>query len=316
MLLIVSNTQDVTVDYLVNRIGQSGPKFFRLNTDNFLNDARFDYKIGHPKLIVGNRDYCPEEFSNVWYRRPERLRGHQFEDNPEGKVALDEWAEALEAFFAHIPQPRWMNHPSANFAASHKLQQLTVATQLGFSVPRTLVTQDQNELLGFYDECDGKMIVKPMGGGYIERPMGNDSLIYTNQVKKDDLSDLSNLGHSPTFFQEFVQKVIDVRITIVDGELHPVELIGFGPDGSQRCDIRRNNMDDVIYRRIAVPRHVNEALHALMKHYGMRFGAIDMAVTKNGQWIFFEVNPNGQWAWLDLVGGQDIAGSFIRSFSE
>jgi len=32
--------------------------------------------------------------------------------------------------------------------------------------------------------------------------------------------------------------------------------------------------------------------------------------------IFFEVNPNGQWAWLDLSGGMNIAASFVKTFSK
>jgi hypothetical protein len=317
MLLILSNSQDVTVDYLVSRIGKTGPRYFRLNTDDCIIDAKFSYRIGSPRLVVANIEYRPEEFSSVWYRRPERLGHPQIEETPEGKVALDEWAEALEAFFAHIPPAQWMNHPSANFAASHKLEQLTAATQVGLLVPRTLVTQDEEFVRRFFDECSGRMIAKPMAAGYIKRPgIWNDSLIYTNQVRKDHLTDLSDLSHCPTLFQEFIHKTTDVRITIVDQEIHAVELVGRDSDGSQRCDIRKNNMDDIAYRTIALPTNIGVGLRALMARYGLRFGAIDMAVTKSSEWVFFEINPNGQWAWLDLVGGQDIASSIIRAFSK
>jgi glutathione synthase/RimK-type ligase-like ATP-grasp enzyme len=315
MLLIISNSQDVTADYLVDRIVKTGPKIVRLDTDNFVANGRFEYRIGLPRLLVEGNDVRPEEFSTVWYRRPERLKCSKIEETPEGKVVFDEWAEALEAFFAHIPTARWINHPSANAAASHKLEQLTTAAQVGFSVPRTLVTQDEPQLRRFFDECDGRLIAKPMSVGHIERSGGeHDSLIYTNQVSKDHLGDLSDLCHCPTLFQEFVQKAADVRITVVDEEIHAVELVALDPDGSQRCDVRRNNMDDVTYRSVALPPNVDSAVRAIMKRYGLRFGAIDMAVTTNGKWVFFEINPNGQWAWLDLVGGQDIASSFIRSF--
>jgi hypothetical protein len=39
-----------------------------------------------------------------------------------------------------------------------------------------------------------------------------------------------------------------------------------------------------------------------------------VAVDREGKWIFFEINPNGQWAWLDLMGGLDIGALFLRSF--
>ncbi|MEJ1729693.1 hypothetical protein SMA90_25505, partial [Escherichia coli] len=70
---------------------------------------------------------------------PERLKDARFDSSPEGRYLLNEWAEALEGFFAHIPRPRWMNHPAANAQASHKLEQLTTAQSLGlFCSRRTL----------------------------------------------------------------------------------------------------------------------------------------------------------------------------------
>jgi hypothetical protein len=61
---------------------------------------------------------------------------------------------------------------------------------------------------------------------------------------------------------------------------------------------------------------VERRLLTLAADYGLRFAAIDMAVALTGEWVFFEVNPNGQWAWLDLVGASDIASSFVRAFSK
>src|SRR5206468_1650617 len=93
------------------------------------------------------------------------------------------------------------------------------------------------------------------------------------------------------------------------------ELTASDPDGSQRCDIRRNNMDDVTYRPIALPVDIESKIRELMRHYRLRFAAIDMAVTPSDQWVFFEVNPNGQWAWLDLAGEASIAASFVEAFT-
>ncbi len=157
--------------------------------------------------------------------------------------------------------------------------------------------------------------MKPLGRAYIERPDGDsDSLIYTNPVSESDLHDLTDLVNCPTLFQRAIQKQSDVRITVVDTEFHAIELIA-KDDGRQRCDIRRNNMVDVKYRSIRLPEGIAVSLKQLVAHYHLRFAAIDMAVDEDGQWYFFEVNPNGQWAWLDLSGEAAIYKSFIASFS-
>jgi glutathione synthase/RimK-type ligase-like ATP-grasp enzyme len=74
-------------------------------------------------------------------------------------------------------------------------------------------------------------------------------------------------------------------------------------------------MSDVVYRPIALPEETTIAIRKLMAYYGLRFGAIDMTVANNGDWYFLEINPNGQWAWLDMTAGANIAASFVKMFS-
>ena len=37
------------------------------------------------------------------------------------------------------------------------------------------------------------------------------------------------------------------------------------------------------------------------------FGAFDFIVTPENEWIFLEVNPNGQWLWLEQSLSLDIS---------
>lgn len=316
MLLVLTSVGDATADYLVPKCSQNGIRVLRLDTNTLLQRVSLAYDGREPTLKVDKDIYRPGDFLDVWYRRPERLLHPTMKDTPEGEFVLDEWSEALEGFFSHIPHSRWMNHPSRNVMASHKIEQLTRAQAFGLRVPDTLVTQEPESLRAFVSKHAGKVIAKPMGSGHIERSGDErDSLIYTNPVLPEHLAELEDLANCPTLFQEHVDKVADVRITVVDRDLHAVELVAKDADGQQRCDIRRDNMDDVKYKPVSPPHSVRKSISALMEHYGLRFAAIDMAVTHADNWVFFEVNPNGQWAWLDLVGVTDIASSFIKAFS-
>lgn len=40
---------------------------------------------------------------------------------------------------------------------------------------------------------------------------------------------------------------------------------------------------------------------------GLRYGAIDMIVTPGGEYIFLEINPNGQWYFVQLQSEAEIA---------
>lgn len=316
MLLIITNSLDAHVNYLAPILERENIAVLRFDTDRSVGEFQIRWTGDLPCLVVEDRCFHAAQFTNVWYRRPERLIVGHLPDSPESRFALDEWTEALEGFFALIPAARWANHPSANVAASHKIEQLTRAKSLGFSVPETLLTQDPASLRAFYDQHSGHVIAKPLARGYVERSGEEmDSLIYTTRLSADHLDDLDDLRECPTLFQQEIDKQADVRITAMDGEFHVVELLAADETGNQRCDIRRNNMEDVTHRQIELPEEVHAKLVELMRGYSLRFAAIDMAITRTGEWVFFEVNPNGQWAWMDLAGVTNIASSFVRSFA-
>ena len=316
MLFILTNSQDATASFLVSALQKSGAAFLRLDTDGLLPRIALSYRPGKPLIRIDNVWQEAAEVSHVWYRRPEQLKDDRFDSSPESNYARAEWSEFIEGFFAHVPKQKWVNHPSCNAAASRKLEQLTMAAVLGFSTPDTLVTQEPSALRAFYDQHRGRIIAKPLSTGYIERHgEQSDSLIYTSLVFEDHLRNLDDLKACPTLFQQFIEKAYDVRITVVDSDIHAVALFGKDKGGGQRCDIRRDNMSGVTYSKIELPEDVRTGIVRMMAHYALRFAAIDMAVSAEGQWCFFEINPNGQWAWLDTDAGTNIAESFVRSFS-
>lgn len=315
MLLILTNSTDATADYMAARLKEQRIDFVRFDTDKSLDYCRFDFASLKPRLQLDGHWWVPEDFSNVWYRRPERVKRNGIPDEGDGKLILDEWSEVLDGFLAQIPRPRWMNYPAANVLASNKIQQLTLAATLGLTIPDTLVTQDPDALRAFARRHNGRIIVKPMSVGHVDA--GKDSpeaVIYTNAIEARQLDDLADLVICPTLFQELVEKEVDVRITVVDREVTAVDLAVRDRAGVQLVDVRRDNMRNVTYKRRVLPDAVHARLSALMGAYGLRYAAIDMAVTACGEWVFFEINPNGQWAWIDLNGGASIFASFVRSF--
>jgi hypothetical protein len=318
MILVITSASDATANYLLSILTEHGLAVLRLDTDKSLDAARFSFDGRTPILSIAEKSYRPSDFAHVWYRRPERLKKSDIDGNtPEGQFILEEWAECLEGLFALIDVRRWVNHPSCNVAASHKIEQLARAESLGLTIPETLVTQDADAVRHFFRRWDGQVIVKPLAGGYVERPQDqDDSIIYTNAVRSADMVDLGELPVCPTLFQRMIPKAADIRITMLDGESHAVQIQAVDQaTGKQRCDIRRNNMNDVTYNTIELPSEIRGKLVPLLQSYSLRFAAIDMALTTDGKWVFFEINPNGQWAWLDQAGATQIWTSFMRAFS-
>jgi glutathione synthase/RimK-type ligase-like ATP-grasp enzyme len=54
---------------------------------------------------------------------------------------------------------------------------------------------------------------------------------------------------------------------------------------------------------------VAEAVDRLMRALRLRFGALDLIVAPDDEHWFLEVNPNGQWGWIEDATGLPIAAS-------
>lgn len=314
MLLILTNSGDATSDYLQSRLAGASIDNVRLDTDRLSTTYELSINADGATLKGPDNVIRPHEISNVWFRRPGPITLSSVVITEETKHLRDEWSEALEGFLAQIPMQTWVNHPANNAMASHKIEQLARANRMGLTIPDTLVTQSPDEAQEFFYKHNKKVVVKPLAFGFVERNGGPDSVIYTNALAPADLNRISSIANCPTLLQQEISKQRDVRITIVDDDIHAVSLIAMDSSGHQRVDIRRDNMQGVQYELTDIPANVLRSVQAYHKSYGLRFSAIDMAVDQAGNWTFFEINPNGQWAWTDLLRVTDIAKSFIKSF--
>jgi hypothetical protein len=312
VILVLTNSQDATADYLCPILQESGLVVCRFNTDSPRDNFAISSDLTvEPIWRFPHAELVPEAVHHVWLRRPLPLASG-------GQTAAEqhaayEWASAIEGFLNRVPTARWMNHPAVNTTASHKIDQLYRAREVGFAIPRSLITQVSSDAICFWHRCHGRVVAKPLSFGYVEgATRADDFIIYTSSVSLDDIQGHSELlAKTPTLFQERIDKECDVRVTVIDDEATAIALVA--KDHNQ-IDIRRNEMREVQYRPIEIPSVELRRIFTLVRGYGLRFAALDFAVTREGAWVFFELNPNGQWAWMDIEGCCSIHQSFLHAF--
>jgi glutathione synthase/RimK-type ligase-like ATP-grasp enzyme len=309
LILILTNGDDATADWVCRALAKRA--YLRLDTDRLPQSAVLRGNGRKVELKANGRWHRPDDFTGVWYRRPKGIRFPGRAPAGEKQHAAEEYTAVLEAFLVMIPESRWINAPARNALAGHKLEQLKRAAALGFQVPKTLVTQDPAEVRRFWRSCGGDMILKPLSHGQVEHSRRHE-LIYTSAFRKDDLKRAILIRRCPTLFQERIAKSTDIRVTVVDDDIQAAELLA-ADAGSQRLDIRRNNMTDVKHKPFTLPPALSRRLRRLLTSYGLRFGAVDFVCDSTGRWFFLEINPNGQWAWLDLAGVTDSRRALIKS---
>jgi glutathione synthase/RimK-type ligase-like ATP-grasp enzyme len=255
-------------------------------------DGRRRFQLRRP----GEGELDLESVRAVWWRRPgafglpEALR-----DPAHRRLALSEATTAFHGLFEAM-DALWVNPPARDASASHKPYQLALAQSLGLEIPQTVMTSDPDEAREFWRACEGDVIYKQfiaLPGAWSEtRRLGEA------ETKVADAA----IRLAPVIFQRHVAAVADLRVTIVGDELFAAAVDV--RDLAYDVDVRMN----VDARHIAhdLPDDISQRLRALMRRLGLVYGAIDLRLTEEGRYVFLEINPAGQFLYVEEQTGQPI----------
>jgi hypothetical protein len=236
-----------------------------------------------------------ERVRSVWWRRPHGAEVPRlFTGVDHGQFVQTECDHFLQGLL-WSRLCLWVNDPMNNLRASRKVVQLARAREAGLRVPATLISNDPAEARGFLEGLPGRAIFKRTGAG--PGPASKTSF-----VTADIVSRLDAIVDSPTTFQSYVEATIDLRVIWIDGDLWTVSIDSQA--GSSPEDSRFDN--SVTFDAYALPRAIADRIAALMTGLGLVFGAIDLRLGTDGEFYFLEVNPAGQFVYLELKTGLPI----------
>ena len=131
----------------------------------------------------------------------------------------------------------------------------------------------------------------------------------TSRVESSHMDVLRDVNLAPCLVQEEIIKRADIRVTVVGEEVFAVEL---DSQSVNEAVVDWRAVPHVGHAVHALPSFVEEASVRLCRALGLTFGALDYAIDRDGRYVFFEINPNGQWAWLQLRTGVPIARAIAR----
>ncbi|MBZ5551071.1 MAG: MvdD family ATP-grasp ribosomal peptide maturase [Acidobacteriia bacterium] len=296
-VLILSTLADAATDDVVRRLTQFGIPFKRLNTENYPFSSTLTFrpdKTNRRDWIAVDGEPIPVPY-RIWYRRVRSPAKPDGMDDGVYTFCLQENRAALLGSIVDLPGP-WMSHPAAVWQAEHKPFQLTRAAELGLRIPRTVVTNDPLVIRKAFSEFQ-EMVVKPVRTGYIVHK-GQEFAIFTSRVMEQHLEELESARWSPAIYQALIPKRFDLRITIIGRKIFAAA-IDSQSDPAATLDWRQTNNPRLPHLPFTLPEEIATRLFRLMDSLRLTFGAIDMIQDPDGEYVFLEVNPSGQWLWLD-----------------
>lgn len=317
-ILIVTNKNDEHSDLVIDKLIKFKAKYIRFNTEEFPELVKIDISINNKFNGLFIFKDCQLKFSDiksVWFRRPkepEWEKEKKFINKEANKFALNQrnhtlnglW-EALDCF--------WVSHPQKIKEAEYKIYQLKLARQLGFKIPKTIITNNIKQAKAFYlsaKEQKERIITKTLIESSVIKK-NKVYAIYTNLIDFQNFNNPDEINLVPSLFQKNILKKIELRITIVGkkvyaAEIHSQESIKTNQDW-RHYDF--NNVPHLVHR---LPIEIEEKCIKLVHKLGLNFGTIDMIVTPDNQYLFLEINPNGQWGWIEILTGLPISDSLAK----
>lgn len=314
VLIITHSGDNESVESVARAVVERGGRALRLDTDRFPSEVRVAARYGgegEGSVTFGAGEYEVDlnEVGAVWHRRLSVAARLPRELDAQLRAAsVGESRAALLGALAGLTAFRVDPEQSIRRAEQKPLQ-LRAARELGLEVPRTLVTNDPAAVRDFYAACDGRLVTKMLSSFAVYDREGREHVVFTNPVGPEDLEDLTGLSLCPMTFQERVEKRLELRATVVGRRVFTASI---DSQSSARAahDWRRDGVALVDeWRPYELPPEAEARLLALMDYFGLNYGAADFILTPDGRHVFLELNPSGEFFWLEHGPGLDISGA-------
>jgi len=308
-VVVVTRDLDITADLVVVELAAREIPVMRFDLADFPESLTQLGYLGNGRsgwtgaLRGRHRSVDLDAVRAVWWRKPADFAIHPEMSTTERRWAAAEAGAGLGGLLAALPNVHWVNHPARNAEADFKPRQLSVAASCGLAVPPTLITNDPDHVRDFCrTHREAGVVHKPFRGGPGSES-GQPRALWTNVVTADDITDA--VRRTSHLFQVRVPCAYSVRLTVVGTRLFAARI-----DTADDCaavDWRAVH-DRLSYAPTEVPDAVAAGMLGVMQTFGLSYAAADLIVTPDGEWVFHgDLNPNGQWAWIQMHTGLPIA---------
>jgi hypothetical protein len=311
-IAIVTDVFDAHADIVLKVLAAMGHDAVRVNSSDLPLNTVLHARNGAGRwsgglrVTANDRVLDWEHVTAVWWRKPAGYGLSQRLSERERDFAEQELDHVVRGLWATL-DCYWMSRPAAIAEASYKIEQLARAARAGFAVPRTLVTSDPDAVRAFAAECAAGIVYKVLTDPLLAARRTHERdrtawpvplVVSTTPIDVERSDDLEALRELPGLFQEYVPKRVEHRVTVIGDDVFVAE-IDSQRDDDARVDWRAGALQDSFFAPGSLPDDVVRRCVELVRSYDLQFGALDLIETDDGRHVFLEVNPNGQFLFVE-----------------
>jgi hypothetical protein len=312
MILIVSSARDEHTRVVYELLTRAGKQVQVLDLSRFPTHLQvslhYQRGAGDSFLLKDVTGECIDlrDVRSIWWRRPQPFELHPEIQRPSFQTfAYNECYEAFAGIWQSL-DVCWVNHPTRDEVAARKVFQLCAARDAGLQIPETLVSSDPSAVQEFLSSLDSQRVI------YKSFSATEQEWRETRLLLPEEHASLQSVEYAPVIFQQYIEAAYDLRVTIVGNDIFAATIDS--QSTSYPYDFRME-MDRAEIRSFELPSCVADQLRSLMKRLGIVYGAVDMRLTPEGEYVFLEINPAGQWLFIEQRTGQPISDSLASTLS-
>lgn len=308
MILILAPSEDLHARRVAQEIELLGEK---AQIINWLLAARglrasFSYTEKLAEILIQSEEDGPAtplaDVGAIWTRRPSPPAiPTGVIDAEHRRFARQEWQDLLDGLTLSLGLDAVTVNPLPAQRAAIKPYQLAIAQRVGLSVPETLITSDPLRAEHFVEAHRGRVVHKAMTSP-------RNAFVETRRWLRTDRGALHQLLVAPAIFQRLVDGPIDIRATIVGQEIYAAAI----STAHSRAGLDSRLDLDVPMSAYEIPAEITRQLHALMAALGLTFATVDLKIDNTGQIQFLELNPQGQFLYIEILTGLPICAALAR----
>ena len=310
-ILVITNKEDVTVDFVISQLKKRQISYYRFNTEDIGTHLHI-YFDGECYWIRDNKkgkNINFKQFDAIYFRRPKLPEPPEGLSQGEKTFYLLEASTYLEGLYRSLEERYWLNSIFDIRLLENKPYQIQLAKNLGFFVPALNVSNDHESSLEFIKKHP-RSIFKPLKSGLIEEQNDRGKVLYTTAVDSRFISNIKTNGSMPIYLQQEITKKFDVRVTVVGLKIFAAKI--YSQDSEISKTDWRKSETMLAHEKLNLPRDIEERCLKLCSKFNLDFAAIDFIVDNNNKYWFLEINPNGQWAWIENLLGYPLSEEIVN----
>ena len=319
-VLLFSVKADPHADRIAELIS-SNVEAARLNLDD-PNTWGLHYCDGDVQVRLGSDVFGLDQIVSIFVRRIPDLDSFKNATNPKFKQYDDFIGKQNFSLFSDclsiLDHTKPFVNPLASVSRLGKAIQAKAAIEVGLQTPATYMGSSAVDAVSFIDRSFGKsrkVCTKPI----VNFKINIGGLLhtrFTEMLTPQDVKSIGSIEYCPVIIQEYIEKTYEIRAAVIGDRVFAARIDSQSGGLGTSVDWRRYNIPKTPHSAYNLPQDIMQRLIEMHSRLGLIYSSFDLIRNPDGEYIFLETNPYGQWLWIEDLTGLKISNAIAEFLSE